>query len=540
MSEMTLWTMMKLDASNFVDQAEKASRAKDKVISKKSTSDSLDLKGLALKVGGMVAGAVSVAKALSSMRNALSMGADLKHLSDQTGESVANLTVLRQALDDTGVGAGSTSKMINAMRTALGEMSTEGSASKATLNKLGLDLKSLEGLSTVDQIDAIQSAMSNLESPADRSAAAMQLFGKIGEDVAAFFASSALKNAKQSLGSLPAELERNAALFEKLDTIMSRSKAKFTGLFVGIASGFAPLIEGTLEKLDKVDFTKWGQQIGAAISLMATAFGDGKLSELVAKTVSLGLTKAFNNVASIMLGISDILGSSTFWTGIAATAIGALAPLGAHLIEIFVGPLTLLQVGIDTLLQKLQSGIGAIPLLGKATRLDDVDKKTFGENFSQRQADGTLIGQRAKESLNIAPQLTKIGTEMISAAFSEGMTKFGDAIDTSGLESGLSSLVSEIKAGIPIEDAATAGSVSALTTPEPQNNEEPTGIKIPQISTDQFAKVGMFVGGTGPQIDIARRTANAAERTVKGIEKLARVVEDKLSNTGQAAVWSGA
>jgi hypothetical protein len=57
---------------------------------------------------------------------------------------------------------------------------------------------------------------------------------------------------------------------------------------------------------------------------------------------------------------------------------------------------------------------------------------------------------------------------------------------------------------------------------------------------DQWAKVGLFVGGSGgPAVDYNRRTARATELTAVAVNRMVEVV-GKLAGSQGAAVWANA
>ena len=506
--------------------------------------------GVGASIGGMLAG----------LKNAFDLGGTLDDLKARTGEGVASLAVLRQAFDEAGIGAQAVGPTIGLMQKALAGVNEQGEPTVKAFERLGLRLGDLRKLSASEQMDAIGSALRGVQEPAQRTALAMQIFGRSGAEMLQLFNDpDAIKKASAALGTMPGMLARNAELFARLSDTMNNVKVKMAGLFVGIADKIAPVLGPLLEKFNSIDFAKWGQQIGTGIAVIAEAFQQGQLGALVGNALKLGFMESVNVLASgiagavaalpaIFSGIAEQLGRNfarlfdpAYWAMLKDAMIAALAKVGEFLLRVFKEPLAYIQAGMEMAFQKVFNLLAKIPFLKDKLGLAEVnetfDQKLdnirnsggptfFGFNADdlQKQAASAFAKASATWKVFAAEDAKEWGDKLQSAwaAFKDASANF-KLLDTDESRKALADQVAKLK-----ELAAARAAASA--TPAAPAGGGNTTVTTPSAATkergelDQYAKIGLFIGGGGgPALDYARRTATAAEKFAEWVRQGANV-----------------
>lgn len=260
-------------------------------------------------VAGFAAAYLSARAVVSGAREIITLGGDLDHLSSQTGIAVSSLMTLQQAFEDNGISGQKVGKSINDMQRRLSDAARGTGTAKIALDQFGLSAQDLIKLSPEQQFDLLSQKIAAIENPAERAAAAIQLFGKSGVELMPLFKSGgAIDSARAALGQMPAILERNATLYEYLDTLISRTSNKSKQLFVGIGDLLADELLAPLERLDAIDLTPVGQKIGAFVDLALESFRDGTFADFIGLSIEAGFEQG---MAAGQKLIDDTLG----WLG---------------------------------------------------------------------------------------------------------------------------------------------------------------------------------------------------------------------------------
>lgn len=234
------------------------------------TKDLAALAGIGLSVAGVVAG----------LKEALNFGGNMYDLSKQTGVAVNELVVLRQALDETGVGAGRAMFIINMMQRNLANLAkTKGG--REVIKELGLNMKEIAKMTPMDKLKTLGTALSNIPEK-DRMDALTKLFGRGGMMLRGFFADpNAIKDVEQALGRFPALVAKNAKSFDAIGDVLSRWKYIRLGLFTGIMEGIAPTMKAISEAVAKLDFSGIGQKIGRWVLMFVNLLTKGTLKDFL-------------------------------------------------------------------------------------------------------------------------------------------------------------------------------------------------------------------------------------------------------------------
>jgi hypothetical protein len=405
----------------------------------------------------------------------------------------------------------------------LSGISEEGKPTVQTFKALGLDMKALKGLAPTDAILKIGAAINGLGSEADKTEAAMAIFGRSGAALKQFFADpQAIEKVRAGLGSLPQVLERDAAMLDSLDDSIGRLRANSRGLFVGIASEVAPALNGILDGLRGIDLTRVGQQIGRVVAILGEAFASGKLSDLVGLSLTVGLQTAFS-----------ALTKGDFWKGLGNIIVGSFAGLQAFLFKIFTAPISYLSGGIRKAVDEMKEWLGGIPKLGEWMGLSGHKAQSFDYHRRQAERENQVLGDDfqaiADDSMARGRSQMAAAWDAAAADLTPEKTRLNDLLGD--LNSAVESRAEELRAA---SAASAAGTGSNSPTPALSEGDKARGPEV-----DQWAKVGLFVGGGGgPALDYNRRTARATELTAAAARRMAEAIEN-LAPTG-AAVWANA
>jgi len=183
-----------------------------------------------------------VRRAVQALFHAISEGDRLAALSSQTGQSVRDLVILKQAFKLADVEGGALSQRLMMLQRVLGGVNEQGEPTAYIFDKLGLSLESLKSMPAIDQLAAIGRAIRTLPTQADQAAAAMKIFGRSGGEMLAFFRdTAALDDARESAGGLAEAMARHAAFFKQMGDSWTAFKAQLAGVFADLAGQLLPI-----------------------------------------------------------------------------------------------------------------------------------------------------------------------------------------------------------------------------------------------------------------------------------------------------------
>lgn len=265
------------------------------------------LKGGLLTIGAALAGAAGLGALGQAAINTAKLGGELSDLSARTGISARALITLRQAFKDAGLGADSVGSSINKLQRTIVEAASSGGAAADALAGIGLSAQSLASLAPEDQFSQVAAAISAIQNPAERSAAAMQIFGKSGAELLPLFAEGgAIQNAERVLGRMPEILARNVPTLDAISDSFDRLPNKATQLFAGIFDQIGPTVQALLDAFEKIDLTKAGQNIGAFVMVGIDEFKAGRFDEFIADTIEAGTNIGVRNSRAVLRSLFDI------------------------------------------------------------------------------------------------------------------------------------------------------------------------------------------------------------------------------------------
>lgn len=174
-----------------------------------------------------------------------------------TGQSVSDLVTLRKAFKEAGLSPGSLQHNLVLLQKSLGGVNEEGLPTAFAFRQIGLSIDSLKDLSATDQINQIGGAISKLPTQAERTAKAMEIFGRGGAEMLVLFSNpKAIEEAKANVGGYAAIMERNAGLFTKITNTLEALSMKVKGFFIGFADKVGPSLLPLLEKLITIQLNR--------------------------------------------------------------------------------------------------------------------------------------------------------------------------------------------------------------------------------------------------------------------------------------------
>jgi len=289
------------DTSGFVSGVNDATQAMHGLGSgiQQATNPSL-FQGMMSGMKGMLTGVAVFAalkSAASQFYSALEEGGALVDMAGQTGVAVDKLMVLQMAFEQAGLGAGQVQPILNKMQKAVTDAASGSTEAAEKFNYLGLSVDELSGISADQQLTKIGDALAEIKNPAERSAAAMEIFGRGGAKMLSYFASGGLDDVEENLGKQAALMLENAGIFDKASDVLGTAGSKVQGFFVGVASEVMPQIMDLIDSINGIDLTGIGQAFGESLSFWINYFRNfGTQGELIGNTLKLAFMEAVNSL----------------------------------------------------------------------------------------------------------------------------------------------------------------------------------------------------------------------------------------------------
>jgi len=234
---------------NFAKLDELKSKARTAAASVKSSfagvGKALSLGGIGLSAGAAFAG-IGLA-----MKTAIDAGGALTDMMARTGASGRDLVILQQMFTNAGVEASKVPVSLNKMQKALAGVNEDGEQTANAFNKIGLNIHDLQQMDAVGAFRAIGEKIAGIESPAQRTAAAMEIFGKSGGELLAVMTDgSAWQSARDQVGTYGDKLAESAERFDQIGDSVALLQNAFKSFGVTIANQVAPALEWAAEAME--------------------------------------------------------------------------------------------------------------------------------------------------------------------------------------------------------------------------------------------------------------------------------------------------
>lgn len=478
-----------------------------------------------LSFGGVAAGLAGATGAAVGLKKALDLGGRLSDVAANTGLLAGEALVLEQAFGEAGISSEKLQATIQKMQKSIVEAGDGLETPRRALEEIGVSLEELEGNGAGEQFRMISEALAAIEDPAERSARAMQIFGRSGGELGALFSNpEALKNAAASVGDQAEMLTRGAGAFDRSADILGNVGAKLRGFFVGMASYINPVLLPVLEEMNKLDFSKYGAQVGQAVGVLVQAFKAGALPGLLKdgllvagrslvnllnrgfRAVAGGLMGAFRMIPDLFKSGFQVLMDASFWKG-----------FGLLLKTVF---MSAVRHAVDLLPEALTGG---------GTREANAIER-MGEGDQIRQAFRSM--GKAMEAGNLGGVGLETAKE-IGEGFRKGL-EVDDLLPTGELKSGMREVWKTLEGMLEAQKEATEEAA--------QSEKKRLEVMKAQAVPVPGAKGGLMDGVVKPVVSSLGRVGGATLRgPVNRIDvERNRLLKEIASNTGQAvaAVYS--
>ena len=392
---------------------------------------------LALGFGAIKAAAALVSGTLGTFGEALDLGGQLADMSARTGIAVKDLTILGRAFENAGKSAGDVGGVVNKMQKAIIEAGEGVAKPKIAFETLGISLEDIKKKSPADQLDLIGKAISGIQDPALRTKTAMDIFGKSGGEMLAFFESGkgGIEGARKELGSFADIMGINASQMDTISDQFNAIKNKAIEFATGMLSKLLPAIELVTTALSRIDAAALGANLANVFTGGSNAM-KGFSDALAAIKLGEFRTSFDITFQSIRLQVADTANSvyANFRAAISAAVEFLTVAMGPGS-----GAWSVIESSFEVVSGKMSASIGRgilaitkdLPLIGDdikssmAIALADIEKGV--ENSKNKIAN----------SLEQIPGDFILAADLSKKKFVESLAAAGKLIETSKIESDL-------------------------------------------------------------------------------------------------------
>ena len=260
-------------------------------------------KGFQERIGQrMFDGLISAARSVPArMKEMIDAGGKLSDQMAKTGAAGEGLVILERALKNNGIAAAQMDDILRKMQDSFSGLNSEQKSTVSAFEMLGLSMANLRALDPVEALKQIAIAFRSVGSTADRTAAAMDIFGRSGAAIITLFEDqTAFEQAEKELGNLPRLLTENATRLDTLSDRFGNLGTAFDAIALSLAIEFMPIIDRVTKKFQELDFDEIAKKVGntakAFIKLAPLIVGVGvaikgiQIASFFATMIS-GLTK---------------------------------------------------------------------------------------------------------------------------------------------------------------------------------------------------------------------------------------------------------
>jgi hypothetical protein len=375
-------------------------------------------KGLIGPLVGIGAAVLGAKGAMDSFRNALNMGGRLDDLTKTTGATAGELAILQRAFQLAGSSAEAVGPAMNRLNRFMFEASSGSAAQQAALTSLGFTYQDLANKTPLEQMRMLAERIGAIGSPAQRTAAAMEIFGKSGGELVPLFRefNSEISKAEGQLGGLPAILDSNAQSLADMGDVMDALSSKFDEFTIGLIAGVRGA-EDFSTALANIDAAGFGQGIGQSLRV---AFEQPLLtSKIIGETLLTGA-----KVAGNVLINASMFAAESFVKTISAEdyAVGIGERIRAGLMEAVNAFNKLLAFGVEKIfLQPLSNipGIVGDPFRAALASVKEIQvtlDKTSQANWKLWTEGGNKIAGSLQSAVNSTAILEKDWLDVSSSA----------------------------------------------------------------------------------------------------------------------------
>lgn len=203
------------------------------------------LKGLAGPIAAAVGGLLAFGKVISGVSQAFEKMDEAAKKALSLGIGAQDLMGLQHAAELSGLSGEKFLTTMQKMQKGIGEAVAGFGTAAPALRRVGVDLDQLATMAPKEQFLAISDAIAGIENPAERSAVAIQIFGRSGMDLIAMMqqGSGAIREQADEIVNLQGKLD--AADFDRIEAnndAWTRFSKAVEGVWNQLASLLAPVL----------------------------------------------------------------------------------------------------------------------------------------------------------------------------------------------------------------------------------------------------------------------------------------------------------
>jgi len=378
------------------------------------------ISGIAGLVKGLsVAGVGAFAGLGAGIYEAMNQGGELVDLQEQTGVSIEKLMQLRVAFEQAGLGADEVQPTIAKLQKAIVGAQTGSEAAQKAFEALGLSADNLAETTADEQLRLVGESIANIENPALKSAVAMEVFGKSGGRMLAFFAAGGLDEAAAAIGRQGQLMAKYADTFDGITDSFGLYHTKLRGFFTGMAAELAPILKMAADWFKTVDITAIGESVGNVIASIYGSIQKGNLGELISTALKIGFGDGINyflaGVKAVGAAITELFrgsfgGITDYFKGFGTVLLGIGKQFAALILD-----------GIGTMLVKLRD----LPVIGE--KLVQAGSELQSSAFRMGATGNLDMVKGADEMTAALPTLDQAGQRLVASgkAFAAEFKKAG-------------------------------------------------------------------------------------------------------------------
>jgi hypothetical protein len=375
-------------------------------------------------MNGAAAAIAGVAATAVGLKTALNEGRELTGLAMETGVAIDRLVILRGVFESVGLGAEEASNGIGHMQRAIVDTASGSGNAIRAFGLLKLSAQNLATMTADQQLLVIGEAISKVGNAALKSELAFEIFGKGGRRLLPFLTKGGFQNIETVLGEQARALQKNAGVFDAAAGMLSLTKIKLSGFFIGMADSLVSVLMPVIEKLTGINFLKWGQDIGLVFGSFIESIASGETSKLVTLAFSIGMQAALDGfLIALSVGIENIF-----------TAAATLLAYGLKLAVLGIAQalITVINSIIDSMINTLMDRINSImSFFGKGEK----DRKPSTPLTDS--SDAFFEYQRALERNFTSESLSKNAKDLgqrVSGGISESVSGISNSPENKALQ----------------------------------------------------------------------------------------------------------
>lgn len=288
----------------------------------------ISMSTLAKGAGIAAAGVAAVAGAMVAFtRTAMDNIDALSKQARAAGVSVASFQAMSQVAEEAGVSSEQLSKTFVKMQDNISNLGKGTALQVESFKALGLSYESLKGKGADEQFALVAEAIDSITDPTEKTAAAIDIFGKSGADAINMLGGfrAAVANAAEYQRQFGlAVSDTDAANIEAANDAIGRVSTAIGGLGTQLAVSFAPGIEAVA-----VGLTNLIADVTGVETALDRVFGSGELAKaILGDDVYNQLTRdseAFNRVATEVGSLAGSMQVAQRVAGDAATSFSDLS-----------------------------------------------------------------------------------------------------------------------------------------------------------------------------------------------------------------------